>query len=514
MKSFDIFISYRHAYTADKAEHLLTLLENNGYRSRVSFDRDNLNSRFDIEILRRIDNCKDFIIVLSEGTFENISFADSDKYIRLSQCSVDEFEALQDELFHESGMDYTRLELARAIYMNKNIVPIAPQKNSKYSFDAMALPQDIRVLTKYQAVFYDDAGSMTFQDVVERKILQGHSLLKSKPHGWMARCAVGFRTLLFGLIVGVPLLLICACFKDRSAYKECATISQCEEYMSQKHIFYNRNVGEIKGYLEGLLEFSTASQGLRQSLGQADLNNISIRQAEALSSILTNMVFVEGGEFLMGADSLMADGTVDHDVSIQEMPAHRVPVGDFHIGKYELSVSEWNGIMNISSEGLSIDEMTMPVTGISWMDIQKFTTCVSSLLGVECRLPFESEWEYAAAGGKQSRNFKYSGNDDPAAVAWTDLDSIDSAMPRHRDGIAWWRDSNELGLFNMSGNVAEFCQDNYRLYSDPDKDYGDNKVVRGGSYDLPARQSRVTARDRAIATEANGTIGFRLVIKL
>jgi formylglycine-generating enzyme required for sulfatase activity len=514
MKSFDIFISYRHAYTADKAEHLLTLLENNGYRGRVSFDRDNLNSRFDIEILRRIDNCKDFIIVLSEGTFENISFADSDNYVRLSQCPVDQFEALHDELFHESVMDYTRLELARAIYMNKNIVPIAPQKNSRYSFDAMALPQDIRVLTKYQAVFYDDAGSMTFQDVVEKKILEGHSLLISRPNCRIAGFVSGFRAFLTGLIVAVPLLLVYFYLKDHSAYKGCTTVSQCEEYISQKHIFYKRHVCEIKDYLENLLEFKTVSQGLRQSFGQAERGKISVRQAEALSSILANMIFVEGGEFIMGADSLQTDGTVDHDVSIQEMPAHRMSVDDFYIGKYELSVAEWNGIMNLSSDGLSTDEMTMPVTGISWTDIQKFTACLSNLLGVECRLPFESEWEYAAAGGKYSRNFKYSGNNDPAVVAWTDLDSVDSPMPRHRDGIAWWKDSNDLGLFNMSGNVAEFCQDNYRLYSDSDRDYGDNKVVRGGSYDLPARQCRVTARDRAVSTEANGTIGFRLVIKL
>lgn len=108
---------------------MLTLLEDNGFRGRVSFDRDNLNSRFDIEILRRIDACTDFVIVLSEHTFDNIIFEDWEKYQLLAASSVDEFESLQNELFPDTDsqtqMDYTRLELARAIYNKKNIVPIA-----------------------------------------------------------------------------------------------------------------------------------------------------------------------------------------------------------------------------------------------------------------------------------------------------------------------------------------------------------------------------------------------------
>ena len=121
MKSFDIFISYRHAYTADKAEHLLTLLENNGYRSRVSFDRDNLNSRFDIEILRRIDNCKDFIIVLSEGTFENISFAcfHSTSFIRCYIPAVNRFKQL---IFTAFLVETDKITLTRTGKLNSQMV--------------------------------------------------------------------------------------------------------------------------------------------------------------------------------------------------------------------------------------------------------------------------------------------------------------------------------------------------------------------------------------------------------
>ena len=210
----------------------------------------------------------------------------------------------------------------------------------------------------------------------------------------------------------------------------------------------------------------------------------------------------------MGADSITITGIVDPDVSIQEMPAHQVSVDDFYINKYELSVEEWNGIMGISDTDFSIDEKTLPLTNVSWQHVQTFIDELNDLLDLGFRLPLEKEWEYAAGGGFHSEQFKYSGSNDPLKVAWTSLDSLSSPMPRHRDGIAWWKDSNALGLFNMSGNVAEFCQDKYY----PERDYRDNIIVKGGSYDMSARHSRITARDRASHSEENGSIGFRLVM--
>lgn len=103
------------------------MLENNGYHNRVSFDKDNLNRRFDLELIRRIDECTDFIIVLSEDTFTNLIDVDSDKYKQLSTCLFEDFLMLQDQLL--PNPDFTRLELARAIAQGKNIIPIAPIKS-------------------------------------------------------------------------------------------------------------------------------------------------------------------------------------------------------------------------------------------------------------------------------------------------------------------------------------------------------------------------------------------------
>ena len=95
---YDIFISYSHSHTGGKAEHLLTILENQGFANRVRLDRHNLVGRFDVEILRRIDNCKDFIIIVGEQTFSNVDPTHSPYYNRLANCSIDEFYTLVDTL--------------------------------------------------------------------------------------------------------------------------------------------------------------------------------------------------------------------------------------------------------------------------------------------------------------------------------------------------------------------------------------------------------------------------------
>lgn len=509
---YDIFISYRHNYTADKAEHLLTLLENNGFRGRVSFDKDNLNSRFDIEILRRVDNCTDFIIVLGEKTFDNISFDDTDKYLQLAKCKIEEFEVLQNQLFPLSSLDYTRLELARAIVHGKNIVPIAPLKNPTYSFDALVLPQDIKILTKYQATFYDDAGSMTFQDVVERKVLGKKTLLKSlpdkRPYDYTSVIKMSGYVAVFAVLTFVVYIFQ----NDYREYQKCRYTSQYQEYLSADHIFYNKNIREKQARLDQLLKFEGIPDELRHRIIN-DLTSINVEQAYSLTSILKNMVFVESGEFMMGADTVV-NCIRDYDISIQEAPAHLEHVDDFYMSLFELSVEEWNGIIGISNDNLSVDERTMPITNVSWEEVQTFIALLNELTGIGFRLPYEKEWEYAAKGGNKSKGYKYSGSNNPREVAWLESDSLSQPQYRYREGISWWKDSNELGLFNMGGNVAELCQDDYNLYYDPERTYEGYKIVKGGSYDLPARQSRITARDRIKSSGRNNTVGFRLIIDL
>lgn len=505
---YDIFISYSHSHTAEKAEHLLTILENNGFANRVSLDKDNLVGRFDVELLRRIDNCKDFIIIIGEPTFRNLDPGHAPYYKLLANCPIDEFYTLLDSLPFK--LDYLRLELARAVAKGRNIIPVAPAKNSTYNFDDLGdiLPEDVKLLVKHQAVFYDDKGSLTFQDIIETKVIgkNNKTLLTSVPKhkktdyniwkGMLVALAA-----IFFIAIGVLF------FKDHSAYKRCRTIEEYESFISAKPLF-NRGKAESRiALLENLLRFDEASADLRDRIADPGaLKRITFSQAEALSSILANMVHVEGGSFMMGTD----------DAGIKEAPAHHVEVDDFHIGRYECSVEEWCGIMDKPYDIYHRDSLSAPIVNISWEEAIAFVTRLNEILpGLHFSLPHEKEWEYAAGGGQMSAGYEYSGGDDPAEVAWTLADSLAAPQVRPSDGISWWKESNELGIFNMSGNVAEFCENKFYYYSDPLKEFKmDLKVIRGGSFMSESGSCRIHSRD-LVATEATSQgIGFRLVSRI
>lgn len=120
-KHYDIFISYRHKETADKAEHLFSLLEMASYKGQVSFDRENFDGRFDLEILQRLDDCKDFTVVLAPETLADLKEDDTPWYEKLARCSVDEFPKIEAEMKASGAtLDFVRLEIARAIAKGKH----------------------------------------------------------------------------------------------------------------------------------------------------------------------------------------------------------------------------------------------------------------------------------------------------------------------------------------------------------------------------------------------------------
>ena len=148
-KNYDIFISYRRKETADKAEHLFSLLEMAGYKGQVSFDRENLDGRFDLEILQRLDDCKDFIVVLAPETLAELNEDDTHWYVELAKCSVSEFPGIETKM-KESGssLDFVRLEIARALAKGKHIIPVVPVNTPEYNFDRLLLPDDIALLLR------------------------------------------------------------------------------------------------------------------------------------------------------------------------------------------------------------------------------------------------------------------------------------------------------------------------------------------------------------------------------
>ena len=216
-----------------------------------------------------------------------------------------------------------------------------------------------------------------------------------------------------------------------------------------------------------------------------------------------DMVFVEGGTFTMGATS--EQGT---DALYGEKPAHYVTVSDFYIGKYEVTQAQWRAVMGSNPSKFKGDNL--PVEQVSWNDIQKFITKLNTMTGKTFRLPTEAEWEYAARGGNKSKGYKYSGSNTLDNVAWYTNNSSSKTHPVGQ------KQPNELGLYDMSGNVWEWCQDWYGSYSSSSQtnptgpSSGSYRVLRGGSWDSIAWCCRVSYRYGFNPDYRDDDGGFRL----
>jgi formylglycine-generating enzyme required for sulfatase activity len=260
----------------------------------------------------------------------------------------------------------------------------------------------------------------------------------------------------------------------------------------------------------------------------------------AVSSIAfsyDDLILVEKGAFMMG--DIWGVGASD------EKPTHKVIFDyDFYIGKYEVTLSEYSLFLEAkgqtrASETVAPEMKELPVTNVTWWDAiaycnwlsekeglavayrllgepeegqlldseGKITTDVANVVGY--RLPTEAEWEFAARGGILSRGFIYSGSDDPDQVAWHPSNSGGEAQDVGK------KVPNELGIFDMSGNVWEWCSDWHALYSDSERinpyvSSGTLKPIRGASFGDEVTCSRVSYRGYVYPDNANDFFGFRV----
>ncbi|MBI3813805.1 MAG: formylglycine-generating enzyme family protein, partial [Nitrospinae bacterium] len=216
---------------------------------------------------------------------------------------------------------------------------------------------------------------------------------------------------------------------------------------------------------------------------------------------LTGMVFVKGGCYQMG--DTFGDGDSD------EKPVHEVCVDDFYMGKYEVTQRQWTGIMGSNpSYFKNCDDC--PVEQVSWDDIQEYINKLNQKTGNKYRLPTEAEWEYAARSGGRSE--KYSGGNNIDSVGWYDKNSGSKTHPVGQ------KEANGLGLYDMTGNVWEWCSDWYAddYYRKSPKnnprgaDSGQYRVLRGGSWNYGPRFLRASDRDGFVPTGRYSYVGFRL----
>ena len=225
-----------------------------------------------------------------------------------------------------------------------------------------------------------------------------------------------------------------------------------------------------------------------------------------LNNLVANMVYVEGGTFTMGGTSEQGSEAYEH-----EKPAHQVTLSSFSIGKYEVTQEEWEAVMG--SNPSEFKGAKRPVERVSWEDCQTFILKLNQLTGRNFRLPTEAEWEYAARGGRSRRGYKYAGTTSYLdGYAWYDGNSGNATHPVGQ------KNANELGLYDMSGNVNEWCADWYgdntsSAQTNPQgPSSGSDRVFRGGSWCGTARGCRVSIQGYIIPSYGNSTLGLRLAL--
>ena len=216
------------------------------------------------------------------------------------------------------------------------------------------------------------------------------------------------------------------------------------------------------------------------------------------------LITVQGGSFSMGS----TDGYPD------ETPVHSVTLSSFEIGKYEVTQAQWKKVMGNNPSNWTGDNL--PVALVSWYKIQTFITKLNEQTGLTYRLPTEAEWEFAARGGNSSKGYIYAGSNTIGDVAWY---SSNSGYKIHEVG---GKLPNELGIYDMTGNVREWCNDWYSslYYSSSPSDnpqgasYGSYRVLRGGGWGGGASYCRVATRYYYYQGSSYYSVGFRLARSL
>ncbi len=271
----------------------------------------------------------------------------------------------------------------------------------------------------------------------------------------------------------------------------CCVVVSCErdpDFVKGQYLYENQELT----YVNGLLI-------------QWGSDDLSVDVKDAVWEIVTSMVYVNGGTFSMGSENT---------VYPNEHPVHNVTLSDYYLAKVTITQKQWDAIMgenSLWSENYGKGD-NYPANFISYEQAKQFIKRLNDYSGLKFRLPTEAEWEYAACGGQQSQGYSYSGSNDANMVAWHRGNANGAMHPVAK------RVPNELGLYDMSGNVWEWCSDWYGIYptesvtNPTGPATGSKRVVRGGSFTYDAEFSRCKTRNYLPETNQSLAVGLRLAI--
>ena len=285
--------------------------------------------------------------------------------------------------------------------------------------------------------------------------------------------------------------------------------------------------GDVNG--DGKVDVEDVNEVINVILGLPH-GGTSAMETYTVNGVSFKMVKVEGGTFTMGATAEQGDDVYDN-----EKPAHQVMLSSYSIGETEVTQELWVAVMGSnpswfngygnsdygSDHGYDYGtNLQRPVEYVSLDDCQEFITKLNQLTGKTFRLPTEAEWEYAARGGNKSQGYKYAGSNTVGDVAWywDNIPSQSSRASGFGTQTVATKSPNELGLYDMSGNVWEWCQDWWGSYSSGAQtnptgpSSGSYRVNRGGGWDSDARRCRVSRRGGYVADYRYFDLGLRLAL--
>lgn len=267
----------------------------------------------------------------------------------------------------------------------------------------------------------------------------------------------------------------------------------------------SRNAGQWSRLMDNLRGRLGIAGGIRQPRLETQQASVKRDKVFKIDGLEFRMKYVEGGSFMMGATPEQGS-----DAFSFEKPVHQVTLNDYYIGETQVTQALWRAVMGSNPSNFKGDDN--PVEMVSWLDCQEFLKRLSQRSGYNFRLPTEAEWEYAARGGSKSKGYKYAGSDNIDEVAWyegnsgSETHSVRGKKP------------NELGLYDMSGNVDEWCNDWYGGYSANSQTNptgpvsGSFRVLRGSGWFGYAEYCRVSFRCNFTPSNRFSDLGFRLAL--